>query len=194
MVSKATTSMITSDKVGTRPGMAGEGTPLKAAPGHELAMFGMGCFWGSETLYREVPGVTATTVGYAGGKTQHPTYREVCSHTTGHNEVVLVEFDKSKTSYEKLLKVFWDNHNPTTLNRQGPDSGDQYRSGIYTFSDEQKATAEASKKAEAAGFTQPIVTEILPVPQFWIAEGYHQQYHDKTGSAACPVDFGNRKG
>lgn len=184
----------TDKSIGTRPGMAGEGTPLKPAPGHELAMFGMGCFWGSETIFREVPGVTATAVGYAGGKLDHPSYEDVCSHTTGHNEVVLVEFDTKKTSYEKLLKAFWDNHNPTTMNSQGPDFGDQYRSGVYTFSESQKAEAEASKKAQASHFTRPIVTEILSTPRFWIAEGYHQQYHDKTGRSACPIDFGNRKG
>ncbi|CAN5412113.1 peptide-methionine (S)-S-oxide reductase MsrA [soil metagenome] len=187
--------MTNSDKgIGTNPGMAGDGTPLKPTPGHELAMFAMGCFWGSETIYRAVPGVTATAVGYAGGKTEHPTYESVCSHTTNHAEVVLVEFDTKKTSYEKLLKVFWDNHNPTTFNRQGPDTGSQYRSGIYTFNDEEQKEALASKKAYQKGFSKPIVTEILPAPRFWMAEDYHQQYHDKTGTSACPIDFGDRKG
>src|SRR5260221_13506880 len=130
--------------VGVDPGGAGMGTPLKAPAGRELAAFAGGCFWGTEDLFRQVPGVTQTAVGYTGGHTADPTYEDVCSHTTGHAETVLVEFDPAKVTYRELLSVFWDSHDPTTKNRQGPDIGDQYRSAVFTSSPEQEETVRAS--------------------------------------------------
>jgi peptide-methionine (S)-S-oxide reductase len=153
----------------------------------EKARFAMGCFWGSEAAFRQVPGVTATTVGYSGGTTVNPTYKEVCTHTTGHAEVVEVEYDPQQVSYKQLLDVFWENHDPTTLNRQGPDVGTQYRSAIYFINQEQESAARASKAArEASGeFDRPIVTEITAAAPFYRAEEYHQQYLEKNGMAAC---------
>ena len=152
-----------------------------------IATFGAGCFWGVEAAFRQTAGVTATAVGYEGGQTENPTYKEVCTDRTGHAEVVRVEFDPEKVSYETLLGVFFGNHNPTTLNRQGPDVGSQYRSAIFTHSPEQQAAAEAAKaKLDAAGtFGKPIVTEIVPARTFYIAEDYHQQYLEKRGLASC---------
>jgi peptide-methionine (S)-S-oxide reductase len=173
--------------VGSDPGHAGQGTPLVAAPGHQLAAFAEGCFWGSEDTFRHVEGVTATAVGYTGGHTPNPTYPDVCSHTTGHAEAVLVEFDPSRTSYDKLLHTFWDSHDPTTKNRQGPDVGDQYRSAIFTFSPEQEAQARASMTAEQKSYKSPITTEIRPIGAFYKAEEYHQQYDEKTGRHSCPL-------
>jgi len=155
----------------------------------EKATFGAGCFWGVEAAFREVRGVVSTAVGYAGGTHRNPTYQDVCSDETGHAEVVEVEYDPSKVSYEDLLRVFWENHDPTTLNRQGPDVGTQYRSVIFYHSAEQKAAAEASKAAlaKSGGYRRPIVTEIVPAPEFWRAEEYHQQYLEKRGQTHCRI-------
>jgi peptide-methionine (S)-S-oxide reductase len=155
----------------------------------EKATFGAGCFWGVEATFRAVPGVKDAAVGYAGGKTENPTYEDVCSHTTGHAEVVQVEFDPAVVSYDHLLDVFWSNHNPTTLNRQGPDVGDQYRSVIFYHSPEQKAAAEQSKARleKSSRFKQPIVTFIEPAPTFYRAEDYHQRYLEKRGLSHCAI-------
>jgi peptide-methionine (S)-S-oxide reductase len=153
----------------------------------ETAMFGAGCFWGVEAAFRQVPGVKSTAVGYAGGRTDNPTYRDVCSDATGHAEVVFVEFDPAEVSYDRLLDVFWNSHNPTTLNRQGPDVGSQYRSAIFFANPQQQQLAEESKKRlDASGkFGKPIVTEITPAPAFHRAEEYHQQYLEKRGQSSC---------
>lgn len=155
----------------------------------EKATFAAGCFWGVEAAYRQVDGVSATRVGYIGGSLESPTYKDVCSDTTGHAEAVEVEFDPAKVSYEDLLEVFWSNHDPTTVNRQGPDVGSQYRSGVYFHTPEQEAAARASlERHEAAGrFPRPIVTEITPASTFWEAEDYHQQYLEKRGLATCRI-------
>ena len=149
----------------------------------EIATFAAGCFWGVEYAFRKVPGVLKTTVGYTGGHVKNPTYEQVCSHTTGHAEAVEVEFDPSKVSYEKLLETFWSIHDPTTVNRQGPDVGSNYRSAIFYNSPEQEKAAMALKgKLEKSGkFKRPIVTEIAPAKEFYKAEDYHQQYFEKTG-------------
>jgi peptide-methionine (S)-S-oxide reductase len=149
------------------------------------ATFGAGCFWGVEAAFRRVKGVTATAVGYAGGTLAYPTYQNVCTGQTGHAEVVEVEYDPAQVSYDELLKVFWNNHDPTTLNRQGPDYGTQYRSAIFYHDPEQEAAAEASKAAAQAHFRQPIVTQIEPATTFYRAEEYHQQYLEKRGQASC---------
>jgi peptide-methionine (S)-S-oxide reductase len=185
--SGTTSGAVTKTNVGTDPGHAGNGTPLVAAPGHELAAFAEGCFWGSENTFRHVPGVVATAVGYTGGHTQNPTYRDVCSHTTGHAEAVLVEYDPQKVTYAKLVGVFFRSHDPTTKNRQGPDVGDQYRSAIFTFSDAQAKDARAAMGDAQRGLDKPIVTEIAPIGSFWKAEDYHQQYDEKTGRESCPL-------
>jgi peptide-methionine (S)-S-oxide reductase len=155
----------------------------------EKATFGAGCFWGVEAVFRAIPGVTDAAVGYAGGKTENPTYEDVCSHTTGHAEVVQVEFDPAVVGYDRLLDVFWSNHNPTTLNRQGPDVGDQYRSVIFYHSPEQQAAAEASKaRLDKSGrFKRPIVTYIQSAPRFYRAEDYHQRYLEKRGLSHCAI-------
>jgi len=155
----------------------------------EKAIFAAGCFWGVEELFRQLPGVTKTTVGYIGGKTKNPTYEEVCSHTTGHAEAVEIEFEPEKISYEKLLAVFWKGHNPTTLNRQGPDVGDQYRSAVFYLNEAQKGAAEAGKKAlqKDAKYAEPIVTEITKADPFYRAEEYHQQYFLKNGGPSCHI-------
>ena len=157
--------------------------------GHARAMFGMGCFWGAERKFWQLRGVYSTAVGYVAGHTPNPTYREVCTGMTGHNEVVLVVFDPAVTSYDDLLKTFWENHNPTQGMRQGNDVGTQYRSGIYTYGDEQRQAAERSRdayqqKLAAAGFAR-ITTEILPAPEFYYAEDYHQQYLAKNPDGYC---------
>jgi peptide-methionine (S)-S-oxide reductase len=159
--------------------------------GLETAVFGLGCFWGAERKFWQAPGVYSTAVGYAGGPTPNPTYREVCSGMTGHTEVVLVVFDPKLTSYDAMLKVFWENHDPTQGMRQGNDVGTQYRSAIYTFSPEQRQAAEASRNAyqerlDAAGFG-PITTEILDAPSFYYAEDYHQQYLEKNPNGYCGI-------
>lgn len=155
----------------------------------EKATFGAGCFWGVEATFRQVPGVVDAAVGYAGGTKESPTYEDVCSDETGHAEVVEVEFDPAKVDYRKLLDVFWTNHDPTTLNRQGPDVGTQYRSVVFYHSPEQKAAAEESKaELERSGrFKRPIVTQIEPAPTFWRAEDYHQRYLEKRGIAHCHI-------
>jgi peptide-methionine (S)-S-oxide reductase len=155
----------------------------------EKATFGAGCFWGVEETFRTLKGVTSTAVGYAGGTKENPTYEDVCTDETGHAEAVQVEFDPGQVNYEQLLDVFWSNHNPTTLNRQGPDSGTQYRSVIFYHSPEQKAVAEASKeKLETSGrFSRPIVTQIEPASKFWRAEEYHQRYLEKRGQSHCAL-------
>jgi peptide-methionine (S)-S-oxide reductase len=168
------------------------GRPLKGPypPGSETAMFGMGCFWGAERKFWELQdGIFVTAVGYAAGETPNPTYEEVCSGRTGHNEVVFVVFDPKTISYEKLLKAFWENHDPTQGMRQGNDVGTQYRSGIYVYSPEQRAAAEASKAAydkalRAKGYGA-ITTEIIDAPAFYFAEDYHQQYLAKNPMGYC---------
>ena len=155
----------------------------------ETATFGAGCFWGVEATFRRIPGVVDTAVGYLGGTLPHPTYEEVCTDRTGHAEVVQVSFDPAKVSYERLLDVFWEMHDPTTLNRQGPDFGTQYRSAIFFHSPEQEALARASKaRLEASGkYNRPIVTEITPSSNFYRAEEYHQKYLEKRGLAYCHI-------
>jgi peptide-methionine (S)-S-oxide reductase len=167
------------------------GTPLKGPvpEGHEVVVLGLGCFWGAERKFYQTPGVYSTAVGYAGGLTPNPTYREVCSGQTGHNEVVRVVFDPKKLSFEQLLRVFWESHDPTQGMRQGNDVGTQYRSGIYYTSEAQKRAAEASRDAydkalKAKGF-DAITTEIVPAPAFYYAEDYHQQYLEKNPGGYC---------
>ena len=182
------------------------GRPLKGPypEGLAMAVFGLGCFWGAERKFWELgDGIYVTAAGYAGGFTPNPTYEEVCSGRTGHNEVVLVVYDPKKISYEKLLKTFWENHDPTQGMRQGNDVGTQYRSAIYTYSDEQARAAEASKaaygKALAERGLDAVTTEIAPAPEFYFAEGYHQQYLAKNPAGycglagtgvACPIGVG----
>jgi peptide-methionine (S)-S-oxide reductase len=155
----------------------------------QKATFGAGCFWGVEAAYRQVKGVVSTAVGYAGGTLEHPTYRDVCTDKTGHAEVVEVTYDPARVSYEDLLNVFWENHDPTQLNRQGPDIGTQYRSVIFFHTPEQHAAAVASKEQlERSGrYKKPIVTEIAPAPTFYMAEEYHQQYLEKRGLSSCHI-------
>lgn len=155
----------------------------------EKATFGAGCFWGVEAAFRQIKGVVATTVGYEGGTFANPTYRDVCTDRTGHAEAVQVEYDPARVSYNDLLNVFWENHNPTTLNRQGPDVGTQYRSVIFYNSPEQQKEAIASKEQlQASGkYRRPIVTEIVPVSTFYRAEDYHQQYLEKRGLSSCHI-------
>lgn len=167
------------------------GTPLEPPfpEGMELALFGMGCFWGAERKFWQAEGVFSTSVGYAAGYTPNPTYQEVCSGRTGHNEVVRVVFDPAKTTFEALLKVFWESHDPTQGMRQGNDAGTQYRSGIYVYGEAQRRAAEASRDAYAerlrtAGFDE-ITTEILGAPDFYYAEEYHQQYLAKNPGGYC---------
>lgn len=155
----------------------------------ELATFGAGCFWGVEVTFRQIEGVLDAAVGYSGGKTANPTYEEVCSDRTGHAEVVQVTFDPARVQYDRLLDVFFTSHDPTTLNRQGPDVGAQYRSAIFYHGDTQKAAAEAARERWGASgrFRGPIVTEISPAQPFWRAEEYHQRYLEKRGLASCHV-------
>ncbi len=155
----------------------------------EKATFGAGCFWGVEEMFRNIPGVKSAVSGYAGGATENPSYEDVCRRDTGHAEVVEVEFDPAEVSYDKLLDVFWANHNPTTRNRQGPDVGSQYRSVVFTHSPEQKSAAE-KKRAEldqSGKFPRPIVTEIEEAPTFYRAEEYHQEYLRKHGRTHCAI-------
>ena len=157
--------------------------------GHEMVQFGLGCFWGAERMFWNLPGVHVTAVGYAAGATPNPTYQEVCSGLTGHNEVVLVVYDPKAISFEQILKTFWEGHDPTQGMRQGNDIGTQYRSGIYIYSDAQRAAAEASKATYNAALSArglgPITTEILDAPDFYFAEDYHQQYLAKNPSGYC---------
>jgi peptide-methionine (S)-S-oxide reductase len=159
----------------------------KSPSSFQLATFGAGCFWGVEANFRRLAGVQSTQVGYMGGNKPNPTYEDVCTDRTGHAEVLEVTFDPSVISYHDLLEVFWANHNPTTLNRQGPDVGAQYRSAIFFHSPEQEAEAKASRDAAQKNFKKPIVTEIVPAKQFWRAEEYHQQYLEKRGLAHCHI-------
>jgi peptide-methionine (S)-S-oxide reductase len=184
------------------------GVPLKGPypEGSEIAMFGLGCFWGAEKAFWQLPGVLVTAVGYAGGLTPNPAYEEVCSGQTGHNEVVRVVFDPKRVSYAQLLKTFWEGHNPTQGMRQGNDVGTQYRSGIYTYSDDQAREANASKEAYqselAARGYGAVTTEIVPAGEFYYAEDYHQQYlaknprgycgHGGTG-VSCPIGVGAKE-
>lgn len=183
----AAKQVVTRTNVGTRPGGVGYGTPLKPAPGDELACFSAGCFWGVENTFRHVPGVVATAVGYTGGHTNNPTYPQVCTHTTGHAESVLIEFDPKKVTYADLLKVFWSSHDPTTLNRQGPDFGSNYRSAIWCFTPDQVQEARQSLNRAQWNFANKIVTEINPAQPFYLAEEYHQQYDEKNGTLSCPM-------
>ena len=155
----------------------------------EKATFGAGCFWGVESFFRQVPGVIDAVVGYAGGTVANPTYKQVCTDRTGHAEVVEVEFDPQKVSYDKLLDVFWNSHDPTQVNRQGPDTGTQYRTVIFFHTPEQERAARASKaKLEASGkFRRPIATAIEPAQEFYRAEEYHQQYLAKRGLRHCHI-------
>jgi methionine-S-sulfoxide reductase len=173
--------------VGTDPGRAGNGTPLTPAGHDALAAFAAGCFWGTEDAYRHVPGVVATAVGYAGGHTADPDYEKVCTHTTGHAETVLVEYDPARVPYEQLLRVFWKIHDPTQVDGQGPDMGDNYRSVVFTFDAAQAAAARASMQAEQRVVAAPIVTEVRPMGAFYKAEAYHQQYAERTGRHGCPI-------
>jgi peptide-methionine (S)-S-oxide reductase len=160
----------------------------------EKATFAAGCFWGVEAEFRRIPGVTATRVGYTGGRTEDPTYEEVCSHTTGHAEAVEVTFDSEQVSYEELLDVFWNAHNPTQLNRQGWDFGDQYRSAIFVHSREQEEAALRTKAKVQARTGRQVVTLIEPASEFYEAEDYHQQYLEKRGAAACTPQLTARHG
>lgn len=176
-------------EVPTRHYVNGNAIVAPFPEGHEIAMFGLGCFWGAERKFWQAPGVFSTAVGYSAGITPNPTYEETCTGRTGHNEVVLVVFDPAVTSYEGMLKVFWENHNPTQGMRQGNDVGTQYRSGIYTFNEDQAAAAEASKamfqtQLAQAGFGE-ITTEIEPAGPFYYAEHYHQQYLAKNPAGYC---------
>ncbi len=195
-----------SEMVDPAAALPGRDTPIPTAPTHflsdlpltqdvpdgmEAAMFGMGCFWGVERMFWKVPGVYLTMVGYAGGFTPNPTYQEVCSGQTGHNEVVRVVYDPDQVSYDDLLRVFWEGHDPTQGMRQGNDMGTQYRSGIYTYSEAQKSAAVAAQKAfqkrlSAAGYGA-ITTEIVDAPAFYFAEDYHQQYLAKNPGGYCGI-------
>jgi peptide-methionine (S)-S-oxide reductase len=151
----------------------------------KTATFGAGCFWGVEAAFRQLDGVTKTRVGYSGGALENPTYEDVCSHTTGHAEVVEVTYDPEQISYDELLDVFWHKHDPTQLNRQGWDIGDNYRSAVFVHDEEQRAAAAASKQREQSNWSRPIVTEITPAQTFYEAEDYHQQYLEKRGRSSC---------
>jgi peptide-methionine (S)-S-oxide reductase len=155
----------------------------------EKATFAAGCFWGVEATFRQMSGVVSTQVGYTGGHSENPTYKEVCGDGTGHAEAVEVDFDPAKISYSDLLKVFWENHDPTQVNRQGPDWGSQYRSAIFFHSSAQQAEAQASKEAleKAHRYSKPIATQIVPAVKFYPAEDYHQQYLEKRGLASCHI-------
>lgn len=156
---------------------------------NQTATFAAGCFWGVEAAFRQVPGVVETAVGYTGGTLSNPTYEDVCTDRTGHAEAVRIEFDPTKVSYEQLLNVFWENHNPTTKNRQGPDVGAQYRSAIfYHDADQERAAKDSIVRQEKSGrFSRPIVTEIVAEKEFWRAEDYHQRYLEKRGLAHCKI-------
>ena len=153
----------------------------------QTAIFAAGCFWGVEAAFRQVPGVLDAVSGYIGGTTENPSYRQVCSHSTGHAEAVEVTYDPSRVTYDQLLEIFWQMHDPTQLNRQGPDVGDQYRSAIFTHGAEQQEAAMASRDREQTRLAKPIATQIVPAPKFWPAEEYHQRYFEKNGGAACHV-------
>lgn len=158
-------------------------------PVFQQALFAAGCFWGVQYYFDQVPGVTVTTVGYTGGHTDDPTYEEVCTHTTGHAEAVLIEFDPAEVSYETLCRHFFRMHDPTQLNRQGPDVGDSYRSAIFYFDDGQRRTAEQVKDGAASKFKKPVVTQIVPAGKFYRAEDYHQKFTERTGRGMCHVPY-----
>lgn len=153
------------------------------------ALFAAGCFWGVQYYFDQVPGVIRTTVGYTGGHTENPTYEEVCTHTTGHAEAVLIEFDPEQVSYQTLVKQFFHMHDPTQLNRQGPDIGDEYRSAIFYMDDAQKAVALQTMQEESTAFGKPIVTELSPAAPFYEAEDYHQKFAEKTGHGMCHIPY-----
>jgi len=155
--------------------------------GYETATFGAGCFWGVEAAYRQIQGVKSTRVGYAGGDTENPTYKDVCSGTTNHAEVVEVTFDPARVSYEELLDVFWANHDPTQVNRQGPDVGTQYRTVVFFHSPEQEKSALASRDSLKESLDRPIATQVVPAESLWEAEDYHQQYLEKRGLSTCRI-------
>lgn len=155
----------------------------------ETAIFAAGCFWGVQYYFDQVPGVTETVVGYTGGHTEKPSYEDVCSHTTGHAEAIKITFDPSIVSYETLLKQFFRMHDPTQLNRQGPDVGDSYRSAIFYTNEEQKDKAENAKKSAQASFEDPIVTEITKASEFWPAEDYHQKFAERTGRGMWHIAY-----
>ncbi|MCE0483863.1 MAG: bifunctional methionine sulfoxide reductase B/A protein [Methylacidiphilales bacterium] len=182
-LNSAALTFVDSDKGKTDPEKSG------VRAGLVQASFGAGCFWGIEAAFRRIPGVKETAVGYQGGMLKNPTYEDVCSDGTGHAEVVRVEFDPAEASYDQLLDLFWSKHNPTTLNRQGPDVGSQYRSVIFYYTPAQKEAAEASKaRLEASGrFKRPIVTQILLAPDFYRAEEYHQRYLEKRNRSSCAI-------
>lgn len=161
--------------------------PNPMTTSREKATFGAGCFWGVEHIYRQIPGVIEAYSGYAGGASERPTYRDICTGTTGHAEVVEVTYDPSKVTYARLAEVFFKMHDPTTLNRQGPDVGTQYRSVIFYHSEAQRLEAERAKAAAQPRFRSPIVTTIEPAPVFWMAEAYHQRYIERTGHPSCHV-------
>ena len=172
---------------GTHPGHVGHGTALTPSGNDQLAIFAQGCFWGVEERFRRVPGVVATAVGYTGGHTREPSYEDVCTDRTGHAEAVLVEFDPARVSYAELLSFFWQSHDPTSGNAQGPDHGTQYRSAIFTFGPEQLAAARASRDEQQRRLADPITTEIAAAGPFWVAEDYHQQWDEKHGTRSCPA-------
>ena len=155
----------------------------------QIAIFAAGCFWGVQAYFDEVPGVIATTVGYTGGHTQNPTYEDVCTHTTGHAEATKIEFDPNKISYRDMVRQFFRMHDPTQMNRQGPDVGDNYRSAIFYTTDEQQKVAEEVKAMVQKDFDKPIVTEITKAGEFYIAEEYHQKFFQKTGIGACHIPY-----
>jgi len=156
-------------------------------PGLETATFGAGCFWSVEAAFRDVPGVVDTAVGFMGGRLEHPSYEQVCAHRTGHAEVCQVTFDPHRVSYDQLLEVFWSIHDPTLLNRQGPDVGDQYRSVIFCRGEAQRQAAQAGRRRAQPRFSRPIVTQIAPAATFWRAEEYHQRYLEKHGRKSCRI-------
>jgi len=155
----------------------------------EQALFAAGCFWGMQYYFDQVPGVIKTTVGYTGGRTKNPTYEQVWHDNTGHAEATLIDFDPKKVSYETLIKQFFYMHDPTQLNRQGPDVGDEYRSAIFTMNNSQRAIAENIKVEEQPKHDKPIVTEITPASEFYVAEEYHQKFTEKTGQGMCHIPY-----
>jgi peptide methionine sulfoxide reductase msrA/msrB len=184
---QAAPDQIGNPALGTRPGHVGRGTPLVPSGANQLAIFAQGCFWGVEERFRRVPGVVATAVGYTGGDEPHPTYEVVSSHRSGHAEAALIEFDPRQVSYARLLEVFWQTHDPTSGDRQGPDRGRPYRSAIFTFGPEQLQAALASRAAEQEHLARPITTEIAAAGPFWLAEDEHQQWDEKHGMRSCPM-------
>ncbi len=156
---------------------------------NQQAIFAAGCFWGVQFYFDQIPGVTHTQVGYTGGRTKNPSYEDVCSHTTGHAEAVQVTFDPKQVTYETLLKHFFRLHDPTQLNRQGPDVGDSYRSAIFYFTDEQKQAIEKALKEAQKNWDEPIVTQVAPASEFYLAEDYHQKYAERTGRGMCHIPY-----